>query len=340
MYTLPPDTVAGSISFSQYLDISKDVVVSFDYACYGPGAYGNEGFCVFFCDTVNPIINGGGPGPGLAYATVSGINTGQIAPTPPDLYGITSGLLGVGFDLTGNFGNNSYFGSGYDDAVENTIALRSSYGSDFNIITRTPNLNGRSFTTNTKLYQQITGDDIPVYKRVRVRLTDFGTRIVVDIKSINELYFTNYLNYSFTTYNTSILSSTNIITSYNTALSDNPVKFTPTIRCGLGFSTGGDTGTTFKIKNFNVNGLFSLSASQADFKYTYLVDTATLSATVAYSNPSAPFFYRGDQLKIVNVLGGGSPELIDATAQGVNTGAPYTGDGKYVIVDPSYPPNA
>lgn len=320
-YSLPSDAVAGSVSFSQYLDITKDVVVSFDYACFGPNPVGNEGFCVFFGDTYNPIIYGGGPGPGLAYSTVYGIDTTAIPFNPPDLHGVTCGILGIGFDLTGNFGNNTYFSSGYSDIVQNSIVLRSTYLSDYNIITRTSNLNSQTFDKPVSLYQQITGTESPVYKRVRIRLTDFCQRVVVDIKSVGDLNFTNYLDYNFTTYNNSLLSST-VITQYGVSLSSAQLTFTPSIRCGLGFSTGLDIGTVFKIRNFNINGVFTLSAAQAT--YTYDIDTATLSAT--FTDPSNPIFYTGDAMDVVNNTGG--DPLLEASL----IGAPYTSGDNYVVI--------
>ena len=327
MYTLPSNAIAGSISFDQYLDIAKDIVVSFDYACYGPNINGSEGFCVYFGDTLNPIVQGGGPGPGLAYSSVYNIDPSAVTPYPPSLSGITCGILGVGFDITGNFGNNNYFSSGYNDIVPNSIALRSTYNSDFNIITRTTGLNTlTSFTNPISLYQQITGSESPVFNRVRVRLTDFGQRIVVDIKPVNSLNFTNYLDYSFADYNNSLLS--------DPVLSGTPLVFTPTVLSGLGFATGEDTSTIFKIRNFNVNGAFTLSAIQAE--YTYDIDTKTLSATESYSNPAIPFFFTGDTFAIVNNYAGHvttNPVVTGSSLiTGDPTGAPYIAGDNYVKV--------
>ena len=345
-YVLDSNTVAGSISFSKYLDITKDVVVSFDYACYGPNAQGNEGFCVFFGDTVNPVIQGGGAGPGLAYSSVINVDTTQIPQqsfNPADLNGIRSGRLGVGFDLTGNFGSNEYSSSGASDKIQNSITLRSSYISDFNYISRTPNLNSQVFSKNINLYQQIQNNEDPIFKRVRVRLTDFGQRIVVDIKHLTDLNFTNYLNYNFTSYNNSLLSSTEV-TINNIPLSGTSVSFTPTIQCGLSFSTGEDSSTIFKIRNFNINGVFSNTISQGT--YTYDVDNTTLIGSQNYTNPVAPYFFEGDVMAVQNTYDGvlnhtftnttnpaitGVP-LIIAAPNSINSGAPYQAGDKYVGV--------
>jgi hypothetical protein len=345
-YVLDSNTVAGSISFSKYLDITKDIVVSFDYACYGPNVQGNEGFCVFFTDTFNPVIQGGGIGPGLAYSSVINVDTTQISQqsfNPQDLGGLRAGRLGVGFDITGNFGSSDYSSSGFSDKIQNSIALRSSYISDFNIITRTPNLNDQTFFKNINLYQQILDNEDPIFKRVRVRLTDFGQRVIVDIKKIGDLNFTNYLNYNFTNYNNSLLSSTNV-TINNIPLSGVPVRLPSTVQCGLGFSTGEDSNTIFKIRNFNINGVFTTNISQGT--YTYDVDNKTLIASQNYYNPAAPYFFEGDVMLIQNTKDGvldhtftdstnpavtGTP-LIFTTANSNNNGAPYKAGDNFVGV--------
>jgi hypothetical protein len=328
MYTLPDDSIAGSISFTQYLDITKDIVISFDYACYGTDANGGEGFCVYFSDTFNPIVQGGGPGPGLAYSSIKNVDN---IPANVDTNGLTSGLLGVGFDITGNFGSNAYFDSGNDDIVPNSIVLRSNYANKFDFITRTSNLNDQSFTRKINLYQQLTGGQDPSYNRVRVRLTDFGQRIVVDIKPVDSLNFTNYLNYTFTNYNNSLLSST--------SLSAFPVFFTPTVRCGLGFATGNPTNTTFKIKNFNFNGIFTLSAATGF--YTYDVDTATLSGSLAYTYPTAPYFNTYDQMGVVDTYDGTNRYPPGTTNPALTTnpliiadplGAPFIPGNQYIKI--------
>jgi hypothetical protein len=272
MYTLPPDAIAGMIYFSNYVSTSADIVVSFDYACYGPSASGSEGFCVFFSDTFAPTVQGGGAGPGLCYSSVSGVDT----PSSGSVGGINSGIIGIGFDITGNFGSSNYFNTGYTDTVANSIAVRANHEAEYNIVTRTPNLNDESFGKPFNLYQQISNNQAPDYKRIRVRLTDFGNRVIVDAKNYGDLYFTNYLDYNISDYNASLTHSKN--------LSAIPVEWPVTVRCGLGFTSGQITNTTFKIKGFNING--AISPGIATGLYTYDIDTATLSATLAYNSPT------------------------------------------------------
>jgi hypothetical protein len=341
MYTLPANAVASSIFFTQYLDTTKDIVVSFDYACYGTLPTGAEGFCVYFSDTFRPVIQGGGAGPGLAYGAVTNINTGSLIGSNPNaLNGLDSGILGVGFDITGNFGNSNYFSTGYNNSVTNSIVLRSNFASSNNIIIRTPNLNDLSFSKNINLYQQLTAvDQEPTYKRVRIRVTDFGQRIVVDIKNIDDLTFTNYLNYNFTNYNNSVLSSV--------SLSSGAIAWPVSVRCGLGFANGETGNTKFKIKGFNINGVFTTNVAQGT--YTYDTDKATLSASVNYTYPALPFFYYGEAMATQNTYDGilndtytgafsstnpaisGVP-LIFATLGTANPGAPYAAGDKYVNI--------
>lgn len=274
MYVLPSNATSGSIYFSEYLDITKDIVVSFDYACYGTLPTGAEGFCVFFSDSFNPVVVGGGPGPGLSYAAVSGIDTSNIS-TDVNASGVTGGILGVGFDVSGNFGGNGFFNSGYTDTIPNSITLRGGFAGGNNIITRTQNLNTRSFDNTINLYQQIIPGQELTYNRVRVRVTDFGQRVIVDIKPVDALVFTNYLDFNLTDYN-NMLMSIPTMSAYT-------VTWSSAVRCGLGFANGvtGDTG--FKIKGFNINGVITTNYSTGT--YTYIVDTKTLSATITYLSP-------------------------------------------------------
>jgi len=310
MYTLPADAVASSIIFNQYLDTGKDIVVSFDYACYGTEATGSEGFCVFFTNTFAPNIVGGGPGPGLGYSSVSNISAAGAT----EFIGVGLGVVGVGFDITGNYGSDRFFSSGYSDLQPNTIALRADDGNFYGIITRTSNLNSLSaFNSPFSLYQQIPLGGTPTYKRVRVRLTDFGKRVVVDMKNIEDQYFTNYLNYSLDNYHST------------------PALIIPeSIWCGLAFTTGEITNTTFKIKNFDINGKITNNTGTTPYIYTYDVDTTTLSATLTYLNPSNYLAYN-DVLSAINVYSNdvnnpaltGRPLILVDPEKGPQ-GAPYS----------------
>jgi len=312
MYTLPSDAIAGSIYFNQFLDTTKDIVVSFDYACYGTSASGSEGFCIFFTSTFASFIGGGGPGPGLGYSTISNIGYNGISTLPTA--GIPQGVLGIGFDLTGNFGSTIYNPQsigGYSDVQPNTIAVRADYANNYPVLTRTRNLSSLTFSRPMGLYQQILSGQSPTYQRVRVRITDFGQRIVVDIKSLSDVYFTNYLNFT--------LSSIPQIT------------WPSSVWCGLSFATGQNTNTTFKVKGFNVNGNITQNLGTGSLLYTYAL-SPQLTATGSYFTDSittltgySDTIDYGSALSAVNINVGNTtnPNLTSAliTVQG---NVPYT----------------
>jgi hypothetical protein len=310
MYTLPYDATSSTIFFSRFIDPTKDFVVSFDFACYGPNETGSEGFCIYFTNTDRPYVQYGGPGPGLGYSPVSGIRANtNIA----SFWGVDSGILGVGFDLTGNFGSNAFFSSGLGFINPNTVTLRgtaSGSQTGYNFITQSKNINTSYYDAPISLYQQVAYNEEPSYKRVRVRVTDYGKRIIVDLKSPGDLFFTNYLDYD--------ISSS--------------IKWPASIRCGLAFSTGLYTDTIFKIKGFNVNGNFTTNASKDSNTYYYTVDTSTLSGSLEYIKAE---FEVNDIMRVINA--GTTLPAITAAAPFITVtpingpeGAPYSAGNKYI----------
>jgi hypothetical protein len=315
MYTLPYDATSSTIFFSRYIDTTKDFVVSFDFACYGPNETGSEGFCIYFTDTDRPYVQYGGPGPGLGYSPVSGIRADTDIVS---FWGVDSGILGVGFDLTGNFGSKTFFSSGLNFINPNTITLRGTANaplSGYNFITQTKNINTSYYDTPISLYQQVAFNAEPIYKRVRVRVTDYGKRIIVDLKSPDDLFFTNYLDYD--------ISSS--------------IKWPTSIRCGLAFSTGLYTDTIFKIKGFNVNGTFTFDVSKDSNTYFYNVDTNTLSGSMEYVKNA---FEVNDIMRVVNA--GTTLPAITAAAPLISVnpidgpeGAPYSSGDIFVRITPN-----
>ncbi|CAB5226334.1 hypothetical protein UFOVP760_112 [uncultured Caudovirales phage] len=307
-YILPSDAIASAIYFSLYLDIKKDIIVSFDYACYGPDLIGSEGFCVFFSNTFAEAIRSGGPGPGLGYSPVSGIGGN-------DYFGMDAGILGVGFDITGNNGSNRFTDTGYPDVVSNSITLRNGQGENYYISQRTLNLNNVAFKRPISLYEQITDNRPPTFKRVRVRLTDFGQRVVVDMKKVGDYDFVNYLDYTY------------------------PEKksWPKTVRCGVSFATGSVTNTVLKVKGLNINGIYSTDRGEEINTYTYTVDTNSLPGALTYDNPSFEFFNYNDILRVENVNYNdltnpaltGNPLILVNPVDGP-LGAPYIPGNEYV----------
>jgi hypothetical protein len=281
MFALPSDAVASAVYFTRYLDTTKDIVVTFDFACYGPNSAGSEGFCLFFSDSTLDTVRYGGPGPGLCYSGVSGVK----ADTQVGFTGLQGGIIGVGFDITGNFGSNAFFSTGHDDGTPNTITVRGMQvtgvpaTSGYQFITRSNNINTYNFKYPLNLYDQITDDSLPNFKRARIRITDFGQRLVVDLKNLTDTEYTTCLNCDLSNYITWPIS----------------------VRAGLTFTTGLLTDTIFKIRNFNVNGVFSNVYTGSLNTYTYVTDSKTLNGSyVQYSVPSNVMSV-GDLLSSINV---------------------------------------
>jgi hypothetical protein len=316
MYTLPYDATSSTIYFSRYVETIKDFVISFDYACYGPNTTGSEGFCLYFTNSNRPFIQYGGPGPGLGYAPVSGISAETDI---TQFWGVPGGILGVGFDLTGNFGSNNFFSSGLSSINPNTITLRgpsSGTSIGYNFITQTDNINAGYFQKPISLFQQIKGNQDIIYKRVRVRVTDYGKRIIVDLKSPEDIFFTTYLDYDIS----------------------NVIQWPSAVRCGLAFSTGVYTDTVFRIKGFNVNGNFTDVPSQNFDTYQYFVDTTTLSGTMSYIKAA---FDVNDVLKVYNAgttlpsITAAAPLIAVNPVNGPD-GAPYNTGDVYVRINPPF----
>ena len=230
-YVLPTTAIAGTIYHTQGFDFNKDIVVTFDYACYGPSVSGDEGFSVFFTDTYRGVKNGG-PGPGLCYSPVTSVSSTKST-TLTSFSGVYAGVLGIGFDLTGNFSTSAYCGYGLAVPVPNSISIRDGYTNNYNLLYNSGNLLSGAFAYPYSIFQQATGTSNLMYNRLRIRITDVGSRVVIDIQRPSDEYFINFVNQSLPT-----------------------VIWPSSATCCLGFATG-QTSTLLKIKNFNINGFFS-----------------------------------------------------------------------------------
>jgi hypothetical protein len=270
LYQLPHDAKAGSIYLSKNLDASKDVVITFDYACYGAGVSGSEGFCVFLFDTNVKFLSGGGPGAGLCYAPTSNITatlpSGEVRNT---FDGVNGALLGIGFDLTGTYGTTAFGADGYHSELPNSITIRGSQSHFYAPHYRSDGLS--SFEPPISLYQQITDSSEPVYKTVRIRLTDFCTHVIIDYKNPITNRFVNYI--------------------------DTYVKesFPISVNCCLSFATG-LADTCLSVKNFSVNGTFtSLTSTPILFTWSY-----NISSYMGTITPNPGVLGLRDTIEIVN----------------------------------------
>jgi hypothetical protein len=306
LYTLPKQAVAGSVYISEKLDTTKDIVVSFDYACYGLGVSGSEGFSVFFINSFADSLVGGGPGPGLCYATTDGISAWTGSGYQSFYNGVFYGEIGVGFDLTGSFGTSGFGSAGGSmDPKPNTIAIRDSFNDKYNLLYRSENLTSTAYSVPLSLYQQASSCDALNFYRVRVRLTDFCSRVIVDIRHPNTLNFVNYVDTPI------------------------PGNRPPSFNCCLGFSSGLES-TFFKIKNFNVNGFFTtLSGNAGTDIFTYIGESylglvptpAELTVYDTISAVNAPPFDTGPILS--------TPLII--VSEGT---APLEAGDEYVLITP------
>jgi hypothetical protein len=229
-YILPAGAKSSLIYSTSGFDTRKDIVMTFDYAFYGTTTQAGEGFCVSFVGYTN-IVSGGAPGYGLNYTNASFLSSNSAGDAVFNNFnGLYSGILGIGFDSTGNFGTSSYGVTGLPNAVPNSIALRGGFYDNYQVISRTNSLS--SYDKSFSIYQQVTGVITPVYRRVRVRLADLGRRIIVQHKELSATDFSTYMDYFIG-------------------------NLTPTaLRPCLSYSSG-LTAATFKVKNFNINGYFN-----------------------------------------------------------------------------------
>jgi hypothetical protein len=231
LYQLPSDAKVGAIYLAKNLNTEKDITVTFDYACYGTDVSGSEGFSVFFYNSFGRFLTGGGPGPGLCYTPTFGITAISDGQNDDFFYGVRYGQLEVGFDITGNHGTSGYGVSGLGIGIPNSITLRGSQNIYYNRLLTTDNLTTSSFFQPLSLYQQVTSTNDIKFNTIRIRLTEFCKKIIIDCKLDGGDGFYNYVN---------------------TAL---PEAWPISVNCCLGFSSGINK-TCFTVKNFNVNGFF------------------------------------------------------------------------------------
>jgi hypothetical protein len=291
-----------SAKITKNLDTTKDIVVSFDYACYGSQVSGSEGFCLFFIDSNAYAVNGGGPGPGLCYTPTFGITGTDNRNQPATIFsGVYLGQLGIGFDLTGNYGTSAYGVNGYQDGVPNSVSIRGSQNFQYSLYYNSGSLASSAAPATLSLYQQVTSTEDIQFYTVRVRLTDFCKTILIDWKQPGDHLYTNYITTSL------------------------PEEWPATVNCCLGFATG-LSDTTFTIKNFNVNGIFT-SASAAPLTYTWTY------SSVDYFNqfPNPAVFTVLDTIFIQNAVPWNNyPTLINVSQGGL---APLQNDDGYIIIN-------
>jgi hypothetical protein len=261
-YTLPTSATSSIIYFPKTVDTEKDVVITFDYAFYGADLSGSEGFCVSFTDntSVRTPISGGAPGKALNYTNLTLLSAEDGSFKFKNYPGKFKGSLGIGFDATGNFALTSLNVPGLPNTIPNSISIRDGASNSYNVLYRSEVLTGSAYKTPVNLYESTTS--VPTFKTVRVRLTNLGRKVLVDMKPTSTYEFVNYVNY------------------------DLPVAQPSIGSVALSYSTGNNT-PTFKIKNFNLNCFFkSATATLADLFTASFTGPGTYGADgLTYTTP-------------------------------------------------------
>ena len=151
-------TKTNNITLNDVVDFRKDIVVSADYSCFGSNADGGAGFCIYFYGGHVLDQSIGSPGPGLGYAPT--VDLVKIGPGGGNVFtGVNNAVLGVGFDIAGNFalplGGDVPTGDGV--AHPNAITLRKGTDDNFEYIGSSSSLS-TDYAFN--LYQQY-GSEAP-----------------------------------------------------------------------------------------------------------------------------------------------------------------------------------
>ena len=199
----------------------------------------------------NILPYGGGPVHGLNYTNLALLTADETSGYFVEYEGLFGAALGIGFDLTGLFGKESFLTPGYGDAVSNSITVRADVHREYQALYRTPNLStvNHPFT----IYQQITSGE-PTYKSVKVRITNLGKRVVVQHRDTDADQFSTYVDYNL------------------------PYDLPSALIPCLSFSTG-LCAARFKVKNFNVNGFYD----------SVIFPTLTPTATPTPTPTTTPF---------------------------------------------------
>lgn len=224
---IPLSSSTSYIYYPTSFNSKKDIVVSFDYQCKSNNTNSGEGFSLFFVDKFFGLLSGGGPGKALGYTNLICFTANNLTTGLKNFNGINGGSLGIGFDLQGNYALSSVGVSGYPTPVKNSICIRGSYLSGYNVLYRTINLN--TYSTPLSLLRE---NSFNGFYRARIRITDFGKRLFIDIKAPEKEAYTNYVDYSI------------------------PYSLPDELLTGISFGSSYNK-SLFKIKNFNVNAFIA-----------------------------------------------------------------------------------
>ena len=296
-----------ALLFNQSFDVlNKDLVITIDYsASYTSTPTAGTGFVLGFLPYYHPTPDGYSAMDGLGYASVSSLSylNSSLSAT-----GIQDAQVGIGFDFTGLFSLSGNAGSGGLSATNpNSICIRGT-APTYNFIAATNNLS--TYPVPFSLYDTPSAFPSTV-KSARVRITDFGGTVIVDLKNSPT---SNYQNYLYTKLPSPIVPYENFYIGY-TGLS-------------------GLSSYAFRIYNVNVNGY--------NTTINYNVSSAFyigLSAVAGYQYPNPGVtLNKGDTIAFVNDISTSWTSYSSFSGLGTlilsanDSGMPYVANDGYVLI--------
>lgn len=160
-----------TVFYDQVFDTTRDIVITLDYSATTLASTLSGGIVFGILPHYRVAPDNFSTADGLGYSASTTVSAAS---------GILDTQVGVGLDFSGDFATAS-----------NAIAVRGRAQDQYPLIFTTGNLSAAPVP-----FTLADG----TMKRVRFRLAEFGTRVVVDCKNINERVFTQYvdteLNYS------------------------------------------------------------------------------------------------------------------------------------------------
>jgi len=193
---------------------------------------------------------------GWGYPNLERKNVGSV------YAGKAGGLLGVGFDFTGRFGQT--LNNITSTVVPNSVSIKDSYLNSYKHLIQSDNLSSSFYSLpillTNNLASSLTANS---GNRIKIRLTDLGKTIEVKIKPGDYNDYVTILNYNSPTLGTGIALDS--------------------LKLGLNFSSLNNT--DFGIKNFNVAGTI---ASPTPTKTPTTTPTPTFTPTCSITRTVTP----------------------------------------------------
>lgn len=291
---------------------NNDLVITITYRAFSEDNQLDGGFVVGMLPFYRVVPDGFSASSGLCYSSVPSLSTvvdGYVYSLSAD--GIKDAQLGIGFDFDGKFSTTRTGSGGNTTATPNSICLRGP-ANDYAYITSTANLSTSAFSTPFTLFSPSSSS--VTTKDARIRITDFGKRVIVDLREATQEKYYNYIN------------------------TELPTAITTCNRFYIGF-TCQNTAQKFQIENVNINGY--------DVTVNYLVSGAYymgLSSSTSTLYPLSSLLLNvGDYILIENYFGENPStystlystysSLGDLILVDNDSGIPYTAEDGYILID-------